>query len=161
MKEIELTQGKVAIVDDEDFEWLGQWKWYASNNKYTWYARRTDYSGWKHQTIRMHRAILEYHGYDLTGLSVDHINHNGIDNRLKNLRPATQSQNQHNQRPMRGICEYKGVYWDSVHNKWRVQITANHHQIHLGLFDDKKTAAKIYNRAAVKLFGEFACLNKI
>lgn len=161
MKEIKLTQGKIAIVDDADFEWLNQWKWYAYWSRHYWYAIRTDCSFQEKRTVRMHRAILEYHGFDLTGLDVDHINHDGLDNRLINLRPATRNQNQQNQYPVRGMNKHKGVHWHSWHHKWTAQIRNNSHLIHLGYFDNEKEAAIAYNAAARVLFGEFAHLNKI
>jgi len=161
MKEIKLTQNKIALVDNEDFEWLNRWKWHAHLNRRYWYAIRADRLGQKRKTIFMHRLILEYHGFDLKGLDVDHINHDGLDNRLKNLRPATRSQNQQNQRPIRGMSPYKGVSWNSGHHKWMAQISINSHQIYLGYFDNEKSAAKIYNQAALMLFEKFACLNNI
>ena len=161
MKEIPLTQGKVAIVDDEDFDWLNRWKWCAHHNNYHWYAVRKDCTSKKGRTVRMHRAILEHHGYNLHGLGVDHINHDGLDNRLSNLRPANQSQNNQNRYRAKGTSRYKGVYWHSRYHKWVAYIRINSHGVHLGYFSTEEVAAKAYNRAAIKLFGEFACLNKI
>jgi len=96
MKEIELTQGQVAIVDDEDFEYLSQWKWRASwheNNK-SFYAARADRSTGKYKTIYMHRLIMQTE----SGLECDHIFHNTLDNRKSVLRNVTRSENQRNNR---------------------------------------------------------------
>lgn len=161
MKEIELTQGKVAIVDDKDFGWLNKWKWYAHGKGNLYYARRNENAVYKNKTIRMHRLILECHGHNLRGLGVDHVNHNGLDNRLNNLRPADQSQNNQNKSCARGLSSYKGVYLHSMGQKWRANIRKNGRRIHLGLFEKEEDAAKAYNQAALKLFGEFACLNNI
>jgi hypothetical protein len=109
----------------------------------------------------MHRVILERHGYDLTGLNVDHQNHNGLDNRLINLRPATKSQNSQNRKKSLGLSKYKGVSWYSRDHKWEAYIGIDSHLIHLGHFDNEQSAAEAYNQAAIGLFGEFACLNNI
>jgi hypothetical protein len=161
MKEIKLTQGKVSIVDDEDFGWLNQWKWYARWSGHHWYAVRSDFSEQKRRTIHMHRAIIERHGFYLKGFDVDHINNNGLNNCLNNLRPATRSQNHQNRHRTKGTSKYKGVSWRSKNQKWQTCIKINSHTIYLGDFDTEKEAAEIYNQAAIKLFGEFACLNNL
>ena len=99
MKHIPLTQGKVAIVDDKDYEYLNQWKWYAHKKGNTYYARRSinyKLNGKKKtRTIQMHNIVLSK-----TDVSkeIDHKNHNGLDNRLSNLRICTHAQNLANQR---------------------------------------------------------------
>ena len=105
MKKIELTQGKFALVDDEDFEWLNQWKWYANHLGYTWYVVRSVRYDNEVKAILMHRSILNAK----IGEEIDHINHNGLDNRKKNLRICTRSQNNMNRNKLRGTYKYKGV----------------------------------------------------
>jgi hypothetical protein len=86
-KLIPLTQGKFAIVDNADFDWLNQWKWYAVKSYNTWYARRFS-------SIPMHRQIMSAP----SGTEIDHRNHNGLDNRRQNLRFSTSAENQWIQR---------------------------------------------------------------
>lgn len=159
-REIPLTQGKVAVVDAADYTWLSRWKWQAhSPNGELWYAIRTDRSKHSsHRLIRMHRLIINAPDE----FDVDHINGNGLDNRRSNLRLCNMAENQHNQRPQKGgSSEYKGVCWDNFHNKWKAQIHPRKKHIHLGYFNDEIEAARAYNYAAIRLYGEFARLNQI
>ena len=91
----------------------------------------------------------------------DHKNHNGLDNRRENLRPATHTQNQQNTRPrvIVGTSRYKGVCWSKRERKWRAVIKFAGVQRHLGYFADEEDAARAYDAAARKYHGEFACLN--
>ncbi len=118
MKKIKLTQGKYAIVDDAYYEWLNQWKWRAVRNCKggNWYAIRTGYPGGEPRVIYMHRLVL---GLTDPKVYCDHTNHNGLDNRRKNLRSATNAQNQHNRRKSRATCssQYKGVCRDKKKRK--------------------------------------------
>ena len=156
---IPLTQGKFAIVDDEDFELLNRWKWFARKSEKTFYATRNatakDCVG--RRTIRMHRVVLGLEPKDKR--ISDHRNHNGLDNRRENLRIATRLQNQQNRKSQKGISIYKGVHWDNINKKWRSQIQQNYKRFHLGEFETEIEAAKSYDVAARKLFGEFAKLN--
>jgi hypothetical protein len=157
-KLIPLTQGKFAIVDDLDFDWLSQWKWYAmrahSINNY--YAVRANYSDGKQQRIFMHRAISGMDGWTDT----DHANGNGLDNRRENLRSATRSQNICNaRRQNNNTSGFKGVSWRSDRGKWRVRVTIDGKRTTLGYFDDLIKAAVAYDVAAIEHYGEFACLN--
>ncbi|KKM14674.1 hypothetical protein LCGC14_1703720, partial [marine sediment metagenome] len=88
MKRIPLTQGKFAIVDDDIFDYLSQWKWYAQKDRNTFYALRNVVVKGKAKTIRMHRQILN----SKKGQQTDHLNGNGLDNRRCNLRICTRSQ---------------------------------------------------------------------
>ena len=155
MKKIPLTQGKFAIVDDEDYERLSKHKWYAQKTKNTWYAVRTIGDGKEQKTILMHREILNIP----KGFGTDHINHNGVDNKKGNIRRCNQSQNLQNKRKTKGTSRYKGVSWYGRHKKWYVQIVHNGQWHGLGYYDNEILAAKAYDRRAKELFGEFACLN--
>ena len=155
-KEIQLTQGKVAIVDDEDFERINQWKWYYGGG----YAGRN-----KKRTkgiprgLSLHCFIM---GKPSDGLEVDHIDGNKLNNQKSNLRIATRSQNAMNVGiTKRNKSGYKGVSWHKCSNKWEVRIRINGKKLHLGLFINKEDAAKAYNDAAKLHHGEFANLNKI
>lgn len=158
MKVIKLTQGKVALVDDEDFEYLNQWKWYASFDKRadTFYASRTLH-GLTNKTIRMHRVIM---GIEDRSILVDHIDHNGLHNCRSNIRVATPGQNCANVRAHKGgTSEYLGVSWNKQNNKWRVVIQKDRKQIRLGHFIDEQEAALCYNKKAIEIHGDFANLN--
>ena len=158
-KEIPLTQGKVAIVDDEDFEMLSRFKWCArkSDGGLLWYAcRKERINGRQHQQ-QMHRLILNAPA----GLFCDHINGNGLDNRRCNIRLATPQQNGMNQRVhAKSKTGFKGVTVSTC-GKYQAQIKVNGKLIYLGSFADKTSAAIVYNEAAIKYHGEFANLNKV
>jgi hypothetical protein len=159
MKRIKLTQGKFALVSDEDYEFLSQWKWCACKDHKTFYAVRglPGVNG-KPTTIKMHRVIAERIGIK----NPDHKDQNGLNNQRSNLREATQSQQIANQNLRRNNTSgYKGVSWFKRAEKWRAYIRVSRKQIYLGLFMDIKDAAKAYNKAALKYFGEFAVLNKV
>lgn len=148
--EIKLTQGKVALVDCEDFDWLNQWKWHAHKTPKTFYACRTDWSVKK--MIRMHALIC--------GDGADHKNLNGLDNRRSNLRKATRSQ-QGGNRPANknNKSGFKGVSWSKRGNRWYAYITKDRRVRFLGAFHSKIDAARAYDDAAKEAFGEFAFLN--
>lgn len=153
---IPLTQGKFAIVDNEDFERLNQYKWhiYRKAGKFLRGACRFDNK--TKTAILMHREIMKAP----PNMQVDHINHNVFDNRKTNLRLCTNSQNAQNQRPKIGYSsKYKGVAWYKRRKKWRALIEHNHHSIFLGLFDNEIAAAKAYDKKAKELFGKFAYTN--
>ena len=118
-KEIQLSQGKSAMVDDEDFEYLNQWKWYLikpGGNIY--YARRKVYYGKKYTQIYMHREIIKCDGF-----IIDHISGNGLDNQKCNLRVCKREQNALNRRKnINNLSGYKGVSWYKPEKKWRSQI---------------------------------------
>ena len=159
MKTIQLTQGKEAFVDDEDFERINKHKWTVLKKSNTFYARRTINGGSPSQRhIKMHREIMGLTPKD--GLVVDHINGNGLDNRKRNLRICTQFQNMKNtlKRPGK-TSKYKGVYWRKERGKWQARITFQNKRIRLGHFEDESEAARAYDGAAKKYFGEFAKLN--
>lgn len=156
MKQIALTQGKFALVDDKDLEWLNQWKWFAKKNNNNYYAVRS--SKWpKQRHIFMHRVIINAPNDKY----VDHANLNGLDNRRSNIRLCTNSQNVRNQRitKTRGTSQYRGVSWDSKVKKWRACIVLECKLRHLGYYKSEHRAAIVYNDAAKELFGEFSRLN--
>ena len=159
MKTIQLTQGKVALVDDIDFEHLNNHKWHAAKtHRGTYYAaRKIRLADGKQGTIFMHREVL---GLNQGDPNCDHKNHNELDNRRDNLRRCTPLQNMQNQRPHRnGSSAFKGVCWNKKREKWQVQIRWEGHKKHLGYFDNEIEAAMAYDIVAVRYFGEFASLN--
>lgn len=153
MREIPLTQGKVALVDDEDYERVSKYKWYINNG----YAR-TDV-GPNGKPIYLHRFIMYL--YD-ESVRLDHINDNRCDDRKSNLRVATSSQNRANMnKPVGGTSKYKGVSWDKAAQKWRASIRVDYKKKFLGLFVNEEDAARTYDEAALKYFGEFARINGV
>lgn len=164
MAEIKLTQGKVAIVDDADLEWLSQWNWCVSKagNGYCWYAVRGIRVDGKHRIVKMHRQILDAK----PGQGVDHRDGNGLNNQRANLRLATTAQNNANAPKRRGyggkpcISKFKGVGKSrSRSNPWRAYITVAGRHIPLGSFPTQEMAAAAYDAAAILHFGVFANLN--
>lgn len=162
MKQIPLTQGKFAIVDDDDYEKLVQFKWHimVATNNHKYAVRRVKING-KQKAILMHREIMKASD----GFDIDHRNGNGLDNRRFNLRAGTHQQNQSNRKINKNSTSgYKGVvlFHDKNRTKpWRAQITYKGNRFYLGLYATKEEAANAYNQKAVELFGPFAQLNHI
>ena len=152
MKHIPLTQGKFAIVDDEDYDFLMQWRWHAQKDGNTYYAIRTENStGAK---VLMHRVILQVPRDMLT----DHVNFDGLDNRRANIRQCSVAQNQYNRPPRKGcVSKYKGVSWNR--GRWHAEIKRQGKTVNLGRFDTEIDAAKAYDAKAKEIQGEFAYLN--
>ena len=147
-------------MDPEDYERLNKHKWHAVNGKHTYYAERVTRVGKKRNRmiIKMHREIIRVGD----GKFCDHINHNGLDNRKTNLRPATQTENNRNRRKLKinnFRSKYKGVTWNQKEKGWAVRIMTNRKSRYVGCYKDEIEAAKAYDRAAKKYHGEFAVLN--
>ncbi|MDD3267103.1 MAG: AP2 domain-containing protein [Burkholderiales bacterium] len=157
VKRIKLTQRKYAIVDDEDYEYLMQWKWSAHKRSKLFYAIRSETVDLNKQYSNyMHRLIMNAQKGEL----VDHINHDTLDNRRCNLRICTHKENCRNKIvPSNNTSGYKGVSWNKRLNKWRCDIKLDNSRILLGYFDTIIEAAYAYDEAAIYNFGEFAYLN--
>jgi hypothetical protein len=156
MKEIPLTQGKVALVDDEDYIGLSQYKWYAHNERGHFYVCRDAGKGKDRQHFKMHRQIMSYP----QNLEVDHRDHNGLNNQRSNLRICTHAENMRNQNVRAtGLSKYKGVTWDNGIGKWKASIMFNYKNYYLGYYDLEIEAAKMYDKKAKEFFGEFAKTN--
>ena len=154
MKEIPLTQGKVALVDDEDYEYLNQWNWCAAKSGRNYYAIRS-INGSSIQ-IRMHRVIMN----TPDKLEVDHIDGEGLNNQKTNLRNCTRLQNVLNQKTQKSnkTSKYRGVLWNGKRG-WRVQIQYKSTVYYLGYYTNEEQAARIWDKKAVELFGDFARRN--
>lgn len=161
MKEIILTKGKVALVDDEDFDSLSKTSWYAHSSKYgrTGYTARGTMKNYKNKLFLMHRQIL---GLSNPKISVDHIDGNGLNNQKSNLRICTHGENMRNTRK-RVNCSsrFKGISWNKDRKKWDVRANLNKKVYRVGRYDNEVEAALAYNVTASFLFGEFASLNKV
>jgi hypothetical protein len=150
VRHIGLSGGLFAIVDAADFEGLSRYNWRATGGDSSYAC--CEIGGKK---VYMHRLIMN----PPAGMVVDHINGNRWDNRRGNLRVCTQAENLRNSRKSRGTSRFKGVFWDAVRRKWRAIIRYQGKTVHLGRFSDEVKAARAYDRAAVKLFGQYARLN--
>lgn len=160
-KLIPLSKGKAyAIVDEEDFEYLNQWKWKLTGGR----ASRSKHVGtvgdWRNGkrkdiAILMHREIMNAP----KGMDVDHINHNQLDNRKSNLRVCTHHENTMNRQAVVGVSGYKGVHFDTRTAKWVTQISFMGKTYHIAVFEDEAEAAKEYDHVAKQLYGKFANLN--
>jgi hypothetical protein len=156
---IPLTKGKFAIVDPADFLWLNKFNWHVVEHHGYFYAcRRVSVEEvCPYRTVQMNREILNAP----PGLLVDHKNHDTLDNRRSNLRLATYAENGFNRRKVNKSksSKFKGVSFRKRRNRWRATICTNGRNIQLGEFNSELTAARAYDAAARKYFGEFACLN--
>lgn len=150
MRKIKLTQGKYALVDNTDYEWLNQWKWHVIPKGRGYVARRIKPGG--KGIILMHRLIMGLNFGD--GKEVDHINGNSLNNKRNNLRICTRKQNAQNVSPRKYTkSKYKGVTWNKRYKKWIAKIQCS--------FDSEAEAARAYNKMAKNIFGDFAKLNNV
>jgi HNH endonuclease/AP2 domain len=159
---VPLTQGKVALVDTSDFDAVSVHQWYASISPHrkTFYAKAMipDETG-KKRFVTMVVFLL---GRAPRGLHRDHINHNTLDNRRRNLRTVTCSENQMNRLvSFNSKTGFKGVTLDGKSGKFRATIHKNGKAFHLGLHSTPEKAAAAYNEKCIELHGEFACLNPL
>ena len=154
MKTIELTQGQVALVDDEDYEYLMQWKWFAKKHRQTFYAARSKKTNGICDRIYMHRIILK----TPKNMECDHVDHNGLNNQKHNLRNCTNHQN-HMNRISWGNSIYLGVTYDKSRKLYMSKIQKKYKKFYLGRFKTEIAAAMAYDIKAKELFGEFANLN--
>jgi hypothetical protein len=153
MKQIPLTQGQFAIVDDWWFDYLNQWKWFAKWNKHVngYYAIRADYTTGKQITIPMHRVVAK----TPRDLFCDHIFHNTLDNRESELRNVTRSQSQMNIRVMKNNkLGIKGIF--KVKNSYRAQLTLGGKYVLRKMFKTIEEAQLAYIQAEKTYFGEFS-----
>lgn len=159
MRKVKLTQGYVALVDDEDYQRVAQFKWCVHKvlNKdgsiKTLYAHRGYKLADRWTTQKLHRFIRRVSN---PKVKVDHENRNGLDCRKNNLRKASNAQNASNTKLYStSTSGTKGVHWNKQNKSWVAYIYCNNKRIHLGYFTDKKEAAKARLKAAVKFHGKF------
>ena len=152
-KEIPLTQGMVALVDDEEYDRLVTYTWWASKKATgRWYAMaKID-----NKMVYMHRLIVN----TLPGFDTDHINGNRLDNRRANLRTCSRSQNNANRHlEVAHTSEFRGVSWCESIKRWVAQTKHNGKHISIGVFESETEAARAYDFKALELFGPFAHFN--
>ena len=144
MKKIPLTKGKFALVDDEDFEILNQWKWYFDGR----YAKRIQ----NRSSVYIHRLVFNI----LNGGEIDHKNGNKLDNRKRNLRSCTRSQNIFNSPERKdNTSGKKGVNWSKELNKWVSRIRVKKKGIYLGVFSRKEDAILVRKLAEKKWYNDY------
>lgn len=153
MRQIPLTKGHFAIVDDDDYPIVSQYKWTYDNG---YAVRKTTLATGKYKKISLHRFLTSAQPKQM----VDHANGNGLDNRRCNLRLCTGSQNNANRRVLRpSSSPYRGVRKASNVERWEAAIGHNYRFIHLGSFLTQEEAARAYDAKAIELYGEFASTN--
>lgn len=156
VREIQLTRGFVALVNDEDYERVAAFEWHALTTGGKVYAARKEGTRRTSRSVLLHRFVL---GVEQSVL-VDHIDGDGLNCRRLNLRAATSSQNQGNRRRNRnGSSQFKGVGWHAGAKKWRARISRAGVVREIGLFADERDAARAYDAAARVQFGSFAAVN--
>ncbi len=147
MKQIELTRGYKALVDDSDFELVNKYKWRVNVGAHgNIYAYRSVKNKGKRTFIYMHKMVIK------TTEQVDHIDGNGLNNQKENLRACTHTENMRNRRLFKNNTSgFKGVIFDKFSGKWRTTFYCK--------FTDKIEAAKTYDKIAKLIYGKFARLN--
>jgi hypothetical protein len=159
-KQITLTNGATAVVDDEDYGLVSKYKWASQRG----YAKTIVYEKRKGKSLFMHRLVM---GNPPSNLDIDHINHDKIDNRKCNLRVCNRTLHHANRTKLKSFkgkkctSKYKGVSYRKDHKKWEARITYKLQRIHIGYYDTEEQAAIAYNGRAKELYGEFAHLNQI
>jgi hypothetical protein len=146
---------KTVLIDEEDYDKIKNYKWGVYKYGNDFYIKRFKAGS----VLALHRVVME----NPYGVQIDHINHDTLDNRKCNLRFCTQSQNNQNKKKTNRATssKYKGVAWSKKDKRFRAKITVNKKDIYLGNFRTEEDAAKAYNDAAAKYFGNFAFLNII
>jgi hypothetical protein len=168
MREIQLTQGKVALVSDKDYKYLIQWKWHARRSKHdkTYYASRGTCMKGKKGVLSMHRVVMNAQ----KGQMVDHIDRNGLNNQRENLRFCTHGQNRVNAfTSTPKTSKYVGVHLSTqgkkgksyIYTCWVASITKDNKFQRIGNYKTEDEAALAYNIKAIEYFGEFANVNKV
>lgn len=154
--EIPLTKGKVALIDAADFDLVSRYKWRAFCSRGNWYAQ-TDLSrsGGRRKTVFMHRLLLGVDG----NYKVDHRDGDGLNNRRKNIRCATEAQNQMNRKARYGASRFKGVSYNAHTRMWLARIVYSQQTACLGHYVTDAMAGLAYDLAAERLFRTFANLN--
>jgi len=155
-KLIKLTRGLTTVVSSSDYLLVLKRKWQAATAYGTYYAVRTEQRNNVRRRITLHGFLLK----PPKGLFVDHINGDGLDNRRSNLRIVTRAQNQQNRRVRyKKTSSYKGISYNKNNGMWTVSITHEGETLICGSFANEIQAAMHYDKFAIRLFKDYACLN--
>ena len=158
MKSIPLTQGRFALIDDDDFDKVVAYRsWHAVESRGTFYARTNVHCKDGHWTLLpMHRLIMGVSG----NLQVDHKNGDGLDNRKENLRVCTQGENAKNRRRSSlSTSPFKGVSFRKRERRWVARVNSNGKRLWLGMYSTAEEAARVYDAKAREVYGAFARTN--
>ena len=149
MKKIPLTQGKFATVDDDDYDFLSQWKWHFSKG----YAARKPYTTVDGKYVTIARQLLGQHGFS----KIAYLDGNKLNCQRSNLIETVKTQYLGKAKKRKGTTSrYKGVTWNEKNQCWIAQRGG-----YIGSYQDEWQAAKAYNEVAEKHFGIFAKLNGV
>ena len=153
--QIELTHGKVAIIDDDNWDLVSGFKWRAVKGHNTWYALATSRrDGGGHRAVLMHRLLL---GLTDPTIKTDHRDGDGLNNQRENIRACSDAENGRNRRKnVNNSSGFKGARWHKGAGRWVAQIWFNGKQKYLGLYSTPQEAHAAYCAAAIELHGEFA-----
>lgn len=158
MKELKIGKWgqHTVLVDDADYEQVRWKKWYAAGSRTTkmLYAQRWDYDGFGNRTkwVVMHRFIL---GIDDPAIIIDHKDRNSLNNQRSNLRICPSKKFNLINQPPRPGRKWKGAVLIKLSGRWRARVGSHH----IGVFETEEEAARAYDRAATRIYGEFAYLN--
>jgi hypothetical protein len=156
---IPLSKGYIAIIDDKDYVKLNKYKWHVleGKNGVNYATAKIKIDGIR-TSVRMHRVVMGLKHFDVS--QIDHINHNGLDNRRENLRMCSKHQNNMNRRPNKNrTSRYKGLTLQKTTGKWISRISIDGKYLNLGTYKEETVAALKYDKAALKHYGEYANLN--
>jgi hypothetical protein len=154
MKSIPLTKGRVALIDDEDYERVSQYKWCLSCGRYA----QSKMGNRRNKPVYLHRFIMNAQ----PGQEVDHINRNTLDNRRSNLRFCSHQKNMANSvHVKKGASGYRGVFLDKRRGTFYAQVVVNGKAYTSSGYRTAKEAAIAYNKMNNQHNGEFGILNEV
>lgn len=145
------------MIDDEDYGELSRWRWFAMISGRTWYAVRTDRTGEKQATIRMHNQII---GKPESPYEIDHVNGNGLDNRRSNLRVVTHRENSSNRTHVNKNSSSGITGVRQMHSRWQAYYYCDGEQVVIGSFDTPELAAQARESAIGRLGRMFVAIRK-